>query len=279
MGFKMKIGAIVQARTSSTRLPGKVLKYLPYDSSITVLEQVIRRLKKSKLLDEIIIATTTDEDDKKIVNIAEKEKVACFRGSKENVLERYYLASKEHDLDIVVRITSDCPCADPDIVDLIIENHLESDADYTSNTLIRTFPVGLDVEVINFKALKKCYDGAESDLELEHVTKYVHNHLDLFKTKNILSSDGYDPQIRITLDTEEDYALLCAIFDYYQNEFFNSKDIMGLFKAKPWLKLINKKIMAKKPHETFEEEFEEAIILLDLQELKRIKKFLEDCSS
>ena len=249
MGFKMKIGAIVQARTSSTRLPGKVLKYLPYDSSITVLEQVIRRLKKSKLLDEIIIATTTEEDDKKIVNIAEKEKVGCYRGSKENVLKRYYLAAKENDLDMVVRITSDCPCVDPYIVDLLIKSHLESDADYTSNTLIRTFPVGLDVEVINFNAIKKCYNNADNDLEKEHVTKYVHNNPDLFKTKNILAFDEcYDPQIRITLDTEEDYALLCAIFDYiYQkNEFFDSKELMKLFDDKSWLKIINKRIMSKK---------------------------------
>ncbi|MEN4018363.1 MAG: glycosyltransferase family protein [Methanobacterium sp.] len=278
----MKIGAIIQARTSSTRLPEKVLKNLPYDSNITVLEQVIRRLKKSNVLNEIIVATTTDKDDEKIVNIAKKEKVPWFRGSKDNVLERYYLASEKNDLDIVVRITSDCPCVDPDIVDMLVEHHLKSNSDYTFNTLIRTFPVGLDVEVISFNALKKCYTNAESDLEKEHVTTYVHKNPDLFKTENIRASDDlYGPYIRITLDTEEDYALLCSIFDYlYKNDnFFKSNDIIKLFNDKPWLKLINKKIISKKSFETFEDEFKEAIKILELQELKRVKKFLEECNS
>ena len=278
----MKIGAIVQARTSSTRLPEKVLKNLPFDGNITVLEQVIRRLKRSKMLDEIIIATTTDENDEKIVNIAKKENILWFKGSKDNVLERYYLAAEENDLDIVVRITSDCPCVDPDIVDILVEHHINSNSDYTSNTLTRTFPVGLDVEVINFNALKKCYDNAESDLEKEHVTMYVHNNLDSFKTENIKAlNESYGPQIRITLDTEEDYALLCAVFDYIykKDNFFKSEDVINLFKDKPWLQVINKKIMAKKSFETFEDELDEAVRLLELQELKRVKEFLEDYNS
>lgn len=275
----MKIGAVVQARTSSTRLPNKVLKSLPYDSNITVLEQVIRRLKKSKKLDEIIIATTTDEEDKPIVKIAKNENVSYFRGSKENVLERYYMAAEENDLDIVVRITSDCPCIDPDIVDLAIENHLKEDVDYTSNTLMRTFPVGLDVEIINFNILKKCYTQADSDSEKEHVTLFIHNNLDSFKTNNIKAPDELlDSQIRVTLDTEEDYALLCIVFDYiYKNDrVFKTDEIMNLFKNKPWLKIINKKIMAKKSFNTFEDELEEAITLLELQELNKIKNFLEE---
>ena len=273
----MKIGAIIQARTSSTRLPQKVLKCLPFGSDITVLEQVIRRLKKSKKLDEIVIATTTDPDDKKIVDIAKKEEVSFFKGSEENVLERYYFAAKKNDLDIVVRITSDCPCIDPDIVDLVLETHLEKNSDYTSNTLIRTFPVGLDVEVINIKALKTCFDNAESVLEKEHVTLHVHNNLDQFKTENVSSNEPSMSQIRITLDTEEDYALLCAIFDYLyeKNEFFKLNEIINLFKYKPWLIIINKKIMAKKSFKTFKDEYKEALRVLELQELKNIKEFLQ----
>ncbi|MEW6011594.1 MAG: glycosyltransferase family protein [Euryarchaeota archaeon] len=273
----MKIGAIVQARTSSTRLPEKVLKNLPYNSNITVLEQVIRRLKRSKMLDGIIIATTTDEDDKKIIDIAKKEKITCFRGSKENVLERYYLAAKENELDVVVRITSDCPCVDPDIVDLILKNHLKNSYDYTSNTLIRTFPVGLDVEVINFKALKSCYDNAHTDLEKEHVTLYIHHNLSQFNTNNLISRETDMSELRITLDTEEDYALLCAIFDYLydENELFKYNDIISLFKDKPWLRIINKKIMAKKSFKTMEDEFNEALHILEMQELNNAKKILE----
>ncbi len=198
MSVEMKIGAIVQARTSSTRLPGKVLLELPYSSGTTVLQQVIRRLKASEKINQIIIATTTDDADEKIINIAKKENVRFFMGSKENVLERYYLAAKENDLDLIVRITSDCPCIDPEIVDETISAHLNKKSDYTSNTLIRTFPVGLDVEVLNLQTLEECYNNAKNDLEKEHVTSYVHNNVDKFKTENV-SVKGIDrSQIRIT---------------------------------------------------------------------------------
>jgi len=276
----MKIGAIIQARTSSTRLPGKVLKNLPYNSDVTVLEQVILRLEKSGKLDEIIVATTTDDDDSGIVDIAEKVNVKLFRGSKNNVLERYYFAAERYGLDVVVRITSDCPCVDPDVVDQIITGYLESDTDYVSNTMIRSFPVGIDVEVLSFNALKKCYMNADTNLEREHVTLYIHNNPDKFKTKNITASKKmHGPMIRITLDTDEDYALLCSVYDYLYdgNNFFKTAAIVNLFKDKPWLGLINKKIMVKKSFVNFEDEFDEAINILELQELNRVKKFLDDC--
>lgn len=276
----MQIGAIIQARTSSTRLPAKVLKNLPYNTDITVLEQVIRRLKKSKVLNNIIVATTTHEKDSKIVDIAKKEKVSWFRGSENNALERYYLAAAENSLDIVVRITSDCPCIDPDIVDLVVENHLEVSADYSSNSLVDTFPRGLDVEVINFETLKKAHSEAKDDFEKEHVTPFIYKtnpklfKINSFTAANILKA----PDIRITLDTEEDYALLCAVFEflYPKNDCFRLKDIISLFNQKPWLKLINKKIIQKKICNTVEEEIIEAKKILDLQELKRAKNILEN---
>jgi len=146
----MKIGAVVQARTSSTRLPGKVLKDLPYGGGITVLQQVVRRLKKAAKLDDVIVATTIDKADAAIVKLSEKENVRWFKGSTDDVLERYYLAAKESDLGIVVRVTSDCPCIDPEVVDLVLEEHLTAKADFTSNALHRTFPHGMDVEILSF---------------------------------------------------------------------------------------------------------------------------------
>ena len=275
----MKIGAIIQARTSSTRLPGKVLKYLPYDSNITVLQQVIRRTKKSNLIDEIIIATTTDKEDEQIIKISKKEDVKWFKGSKENVLERYYLAAKENKIDIIVRITSDCPCIDWNIIDKTVAKHIKENSDYTSNTIERTFPHGLDVEIISFKALEKAYCEATRDFEKEHVCPYIHTtNKNKFKIAYIKATKELTaPDIRITLDTEEDYALLCAVFDYlyYEKNFFEAKDIIKLFKEKPWLKLINKKVLQKKSFNSLEEELEEAKKLLDLQELKNVKKLLE----
>lgn len=274
----MKIGAIVQARTSSTRLHGKVLKELPYCSGITVLQQVIRRLKKSNKIGEIIIATTTDEEDRAIVKVADAEAVKWFRGSKEDVLSRYYLAAKENRIDVIVRITSDCPCIDPDIINIVIDKHVETNADYTSNRLLRTFPHGLDTEVLSFNALAKAHYEAKNDFEREHVCPYIYmTKPDMFRVVGVeASSELYAPDIRITLDTEEDYALLCAIFDYLytENEIFRAKEIISLFNEKPWLKLINQKIVQKKIFETFEGELKEAVRILDLQDMKRVRNFL-----
>lgn len=273
----MKIGAIIQARTSSTRLPGKVLKGLPYNSGIACLEQVIRRLKKSKRLNEIIIATTEETEDNPIINISKKENVQYFKGSKENVLSRYYLAAKENNIDLIVRITSDCPCIDAQIVDVIISEHLKINVDYTSNSLMRTYPHGLDVEVFNFDSLDKAYKNATKDYEKEHVTPYINRNPQKFKI-NIVKApkELYFPDIRITLDTEEDYALLCAVYDYLylKNKYFSAHDIVNLFNEKPWLKLINKKIVQKKIFNTLEEELGEAKRILDLQDLKKARDFI-----
>jgi len=275
----MKIGAIIQARTSSTRLPKKILKELPYSSGITVLQQVIRRLKKSKKLYDIIVATTKDKSDKEIITIAEKENVKWFRGSKDDVLSRYYLAAKKNNLDIVVRITSDCPCIDSEIIDSVLEKHLRTKSDYTTNTLKRTFPHGLDTEVLNFTTLERAYLTAKQPYEREHVTSYIYKtRPDLFKITLVEAPKKLNyPDIRITLDTEEDYALLCTVFDnlYPKNKFFGTEDIIELFKRKPWLKLINKKSIQKKIFDSLEEEIREAITLCDLQDLNRIKHFLE----
>jgi len=143
----MKIAVIIQARTSSTRLP----------------------LKKSKRLNEIIIATTEEKEDNEIIDITKKEDVKYFRGSKENVLSRYYFAAKENNIDIIIRITSDCV----DITDLTIDDHINKMADYTSNSLTRTYPHGFDVEVFNFDALEKAYKNATKDYEKEHVTPLI----------------------------------------------------------------------------------------------------------
>lgn len=276
----MKIDAIIQARCSSTRLPEKVLKTLPYNSDTTILQQVIRRVRRSGIIRDIIIATTTDQEDDKIVDIANKESVPYFRGSKEDVLSRYYLAALQFKSDIVVRITSDCPCIDSNVIDKCIDLHLKSEADYTSNTIKRSFPHGLDVEVFNFSSLKEAYLKADKDFEREHVTPYIHTtHKERFKIESLVAEDDlFAPDIRITVDTEEDYALLCAVYDYLyiDNEFFGAKEIVKLFNKKPWLKLINKKITQKKIFTSLEDELKEAVKVLELQDLKNAMRLLEN---
>ncbi len=275
----MKTGIIVQARTSSTRLPGKVLKELPYGSGITVLEQVIQRLKKVRYIDEIIIATTHDRDDDAIVNIAEKEKVMSFRGSREHVLERYYLAAQEYGLDTIVRITSDCPCIDPEIVETVIEKYKKTGADYTSNAVERTYFVGLDTEVFSFSALQQAYRNARDEIEKEHVVVYIHQHTDIFKVTHVKAPEAlYAPDKRVTLDTLEDYFLLCMIFDflYWHNKYFTAYDVIDFFQKKPWVMMINEKIRSKKNFNSLKEELEEMIQIAKLQGLRRAQHFLEE---
>ena len=274
----MKIGAIIQARTSSSRLPRKVLKSLPFDSDVSVLQQVIRRVSKSKLIDEVIVATSNHEEDKEIVDVAKKENIKYYCGSLHNVLERYYHAANQNNLDVIVRITSDCPCMDSAVVDNIIQNHLDLGVDYTSNSLNESFPKGIDVEVINFDVLKRVYSEASHGYEKEHVTPFIYkSHPNEFKINNYVGDED-NSNIRITLDTPQDYALLCCVYDnlYEKNNFFTLDDILELFDEKPWIKSINEDIIQKKVLSTLSEELEEAIHLCDVQDLNKAKEFIEN---
>ena len=273
----MKIGAIIQARNSSTRFPKKVLKPLPFDSDVCVLQQVIRRVSKSKFIDEIIVATSTDLEDEEIVDIAKKEDVKYYQGSLNNVLERYYKAATENDLDIIIRITSDCPCVDAEIIDKVIFSHLDSDADYTSNSLKETFPRGIDCEVINYDVLKRTYNEASHHYEKEHVTPFIYkSHPEEFKINSYFENED-NSKIRITLDTPQDYSLLCSIYDYLyeKNNFFSLNDILSLLEEKPWLKIVNEDIIQKKVCSNLSEEIQEAINLCKKQDLKKAKDFIE----
>lgn len=279
----MKTGIIVQARMGSTRLPGKILKELPFGSGISSLQQVIRRLKRSKTAEEIIIAIPVGDADDRIEEIALSEQVKCFRGSEEDVLERYFKAAEKYKLDVVVRVTGDCPCVDAGIIDLLVKRHIETGADYTSNAyvLTKSFPLGADVEVVNFSALKQACHQATEKFDREHVSEYILlNKSGNFKIESVAAKpEHFGPDIRITLDTEQDYILLCAVYDYLypKNNFFGIADVVKLFKDKPWLKLVNSKISNKAAHKTdsLREELAEAIKVLELQELKKAGEILK----
>lgn len=268
----MKIGVIVQARVASTRLPGKILRDLPFGGGVTVLEQVIRRLKRSAIISEIIIATTRSKNDAAVVRIAKNERVNYFRGDTQDVLSRYYFAAKENSLDVFVRVTSDCPCVDPVIVDKLIGEHLKKKADYTSVSQKAALPHGLNAEVVSFESLEKAYFQAHKQYDREHVTPYIYNHSDVFSLNFLKAPEKLHRQdIRITLDREEDYALLCAVFDYLysKDKYFGAQDIIRLFDKKPWLKLINKDVLQKRDFADLKDELKEAVRLLAMQELRR----------
>jgi spore coat polysaccharide biosynthesis protein SpsF len=180
----------------------------------------------------------------------------------------------------VVRVTSDCPCIDWNLIDKTIEKFLKENVDYASNTPQKRLPRGLDVEVMSFKALEIAYNNATKPFEREHVTPHFYQNKDKFKTSFLeIPEELTAPDVRITVDTEEDYALLCSVFDYLYDKkpYFDAKDIIKLFKQKPWLKLINKKVMQKKLYRNLDDELQDAIKLLELQELNNAKNILKNC--
>jgi spore coat polysaccharide biosynthesis protein SpsF len=275
----MKIGAVVQARTASTRLPRKVLKDLPYGSGTTVLEQVLRRIARSRTVTEVVVATTTDPADDAVSDVARRAGVSCFRGSSHDVLERYYQAARCHQLDVIVRITADCPCHDPEVIDLVVGEHLRTAADFTTNCLVRTFLHGVDTEVLGFAALERAHREATRTYERQHVCPFIYKtRPDAFRVTVVRAPrDLAAPDIRATLDTPEDYTLLCAVFDALDDGSvpFGARDIIALFRRKPWLRGINCAVVHKKVLATLEEEIGEAMRLMQLQELNQAKGYLE----
>jgi glutamate-1-semialdehyde aminotransferase/spore coat polysaccharide biosynthesis protein SpsF (cytidylyltransferase family) len=232
---KKGVLAIIQARFSSTRLPGKVLKKI---NNKTILEILIRRISKSKYISKIIVACSKNKKDKAILNICKKLGVNYFVGSEKNVLERFYKAAKKYKGTNIVRITADCPLIDYKIVDEVIRNFFLKKVDYASNIHPPTFPDGLDVEVFKYSALKEAYIKTRLPTDREHVTPFIINN-NKFKKFNLKNDIDYS-FLRITLDEKEDFILIEKIIKYFKNYLnFNLKDILALYKKKNFFFLIN----------------------------------------
>ena len=225
----MKIAALIQARMNSTRLPGKVMKKI---NSYPIIELIIERLKFSKKIDEIILATTKNEEDDYLSKHASSLGVKVFRGSEKNVLDRFYKAAKENNLDCIVRITADCPLVDPWLVDQIINEFLNSDYDYISNALEPTYPDGLDCEVFSMKALEKSWKEAISQHQKEHVTPYIYE-TDNFRIKNFSSKKDFS-NLRWTVDENIDLLVIKNIYTYFSPRIdFNWEDVIDLYNKNP----------------------------------------------
>lgn len=239
MENKIDYLAIIQARTSSTRLPNKVLMKL---GEFTVIKNIILRLKKSKFIDEIVVATTINKEDKKIISEIINMDIRVFCGSEDDVLDRFYQVAKLLRPKNIVRITSDCPVIDPEIVDKVIKLHRETNSDYTSNVLEESFPDGLDIEVFTYNSLEIAWKNAKLLSEREHVTPFIRNSNN-FKKSN-LKSDIDLSKKRWTLDNKEDYDFLKIIFDnlYYKNQNFNINDILDFIDKNPEIENINSSI-------------------------------------
>ncbi len=208
--MKKKVVIITQARTGSTRLPAKVLKKI---GQLTMLEIHLQRALLTKNADEVVLATTDDSKDDAIAEIGKKSGLCVYRGSETDVLDRYYQAAKMSNADVVVRITSDCPLNDAQLIDRLIQEHLTQEKDFTSNIVDRYFPDGLDIEIFNFEALEKAWKEAKEQKDREHVTYYIWQNSDLvgksiFTAHNVITEDKTNySDFRLTLDYPEDFQL------------------------------------------------------------------------
>jgi len=223
----------------SSRLPGKTLMKLNQNN--TVLDFVVNQLSFSTLIDKIIIATTDLEQDDVIEQTAKNLEIQCFRGNSDDVLDRYYNCAKEFEIDNIVRITSDCPLIDPEIIDEVIRKYKSENYDYFTNTLIRTYPIGTDVEIFSFEILEKTWYNATLPSEREHVTPFIRNKKMNFRIGNLENKKKLD-HLRWTLDRQKDLDLIREIITKINKNPILMNDILDLFSTEPQLIKINENI-------------------------------------
>ena len=227
----MKIVAVIQARMGSTRLPDKVMKKIGGKPMIEIL---LRRLSKSKRIDEILVATSTNENNIPLIGFVSGLGFRVIAGSEDDVLDRYVKAINESSADVVVRITGDCPLLDPSLVDKVIDGFVNSNCEYFSNTDPATYPDGLDVEVFQSEALRRAHSKTNGQSDREHVTPFLRNS-GHFKTGSI-SNDQDLSTIRWTVDEPSDFAVVSGVFDHFSpNIHFDWKEVLNLYVLQPRL--------------------------------------------
>lgn len=243
----VKTVVIIQARMRSTRLPGKVLMDI---AGRTMLSWVVRRAQKAKKIDGVLVATTLSAADQAVEKECQRLSVPVVRGSELDVLDRYQRAAAFAGAEAIVRITADCPFIDPAVVDDVVTVLQKTGADYASNILRRTFPRGLDCEIMTADALERAWREACLPHEREHVTPYLYEHPELFHLENIEHATDLS-QFRLTVDTEEDLRLARAIYERLgKREDLPWQDITALLESDPALAQINRSIQQKSLHGT-----------------------------
>jgi len=241
----MKTVGIIQARMGSKRLPGKVLKPIV---GIPNLEHMMRRLSRCQTLNEIVIATSDQPQDDILSNFAKEHGYLSGRGSETDVLGRYYKVAKERQADHVVRLTADCPLIDPEVTDSVVREHLDAKSrDITSNCIKLSFPNGFDTEVLSFGCLQRLHRQTQDPPYREHVTNYIHDYPEQFIIGHIVSAENRS-DLRLTLDTDEDYELIRQIYEalYPQNPDFGFREIYALLDRHPEMKQINAAVQQTK---------------------------------
>jgi spore coat polysaccharide biosynthesis protein SpsF len=241
----LKILTVIQARTKSTRLPGKVL--LPLAGK-ELLIRIYERVNSSPLAGRVVIAIPDTPDEYDLFDFCKTNNLEVFRGHPTNLLDRHYRAGLHYEADAVVKIPSDCPLIDPKIITKVLDFFIVNrDYDYVSNLHPATYPDGNDVEILTIEALKICHDNSIHIWEREHTTPYVWEHPELFRIGNVIWETGldYSMQERWTIDYPEDYLFIKEIYNklYVKNPVFGINDILELLAAEPALRDVNKKYL------------------------------------
>lgn len=241
----MKIVATIEARMTSSRLPGKVL--LPA-SGIPMLQHLVNRLRAVPSLDGIVLATTTNETDDALEAFAGQMGISCFRGSEEDVMSRVIGAAASVNADLVVEITGDCPIIDPQVIEQTIRMYHANPADYVSNAHIRSYPDGMDTQVFLLETLKHSASMTEDHLDHEHVTLHIRNHPEIFRHVHLVAPpELHWPELGLTLDEPADYELLKRIIEHFENTnpLFSCLDVIRLLREKPEWVAINQEVLRK----------------------------------
>ena len=237
----MSVNAIIQARCGSTRFPNKVFALI---DGKPLLWHVVNRLKYATKIDDIIVATTISEKDDKIEEWCKENNVHCFRGSEENVLNRYYSASEAFPSDYVVRITADDPFKEPKVIDAVITKLIEEGYDHVTNNLPPSFPEGLDCEAFKKLALDRSEKEAETAFEREHVTQYIYHHPEIFKIGNVSNAENLS-YLRWTVDKDVDFEMVKAVYAHRNpanKGILLMDEILDIIKAYPEIEKINSEV-------------------------------------
>lgn len=237
----MSVNAIIQARCGSTRFPNKVFALI---DGKPLLWHVVNRLKYATKIDDIIVATTVSEKDDKIEEWCKENNIHCFRGSEENVLNRYYSASEAFPSDYVVRITADDPFKEPKVIDAVITKLIEEGYDHVTNNLPPSFPEGLDCEAFKKSALDRSEKEAETAFEREHVTQYIYHHPEIFKIGNVSNPENIS-YLRWTVDKDVDFEMVKAVYAHRNpanKGILLMDEILDILKANPEIEKINSEV-------------------------------------
>lgn len=237
-------GIIIQARMSSSRLAGKVLME---HAGHAMLWHVVERCRASKKADEVIVATSTEKSDDVIESFCKEHDYACYRGSLDDVLERFYGCASKYKLDYIVRVAGASPLLDASIIDGMIEEFLRSESEgvrYVSNALERIYPRGLDAEVFSFKTLEEAQQHAGTEEEREHVTPYMRKH---FKTKPYIVEEDLRADFRLTIDEIDDFRLVDHIYEkfYKEGNLIDMKEVITYLKENPGITSMNSHVEQK----------------------------------